>query len=119
MDGDTLRVKINGQSEYVCLIGVDTPEKGRCYAKEAADSLKPMLDKEVELESDKSQGDKDRYGRLLRYIHWNGHNVNQWLIENGFAKEYTYNKPYRYQSKFQEAEGRARVKGSGLWQCKL
>lgn len=117
IDGDTIRIFVNGQYETVRLIGVDTPEEGECFSEEAAESLKPILNKEVELESDSSQSDRDRYRRLLRYVHWSGNNMNQWLIENGFAKEYTYSKPYKYQKEFRSAEIKAKNLPVSLWKC--
>lgn len=30
----------------------------------------------------------DKYGRLLGVIYLNGENINQWLLDNGYAKPY-------------------------------
>ena len=64
IDGDTVEL-IDG--ERVRLIGIDTPEKGnKCY-KESAIRLSELVEgKDVILERDVE--DKDRYGRLLRFI---------------------------------------------------
>ena len=40
---------------------------------------------------------------------------NQWMIENGYGHEYTYNIPYKFQAEFQEAERQAQAKSLGLW----
>jgi len=37
------------------------------------------------------------------------------LIEEGFAQEYTYQNPYKYQQEFQFAEKRAQESKRGLW----
>ena len=40
---------------------------------------------------------------------------NEWMIRQGYAREFTYNEPYRYQQMFQAAEAEARAAGRGLW----
>lgn len=37
------------------------------------------------------------------------------MISEGYAHEYTYNLPYKYQSEFKQAEKDAREAGKGLW----
>ena len=37
------------------------------------------------------------------------------MIKAGFAHEYTYDAPYRYQQQFKEAERAAADSGAGLW----
>jgi micrococcal nuclease len=44
-----------------------------------------------------------------------GRNFNEMMIKEGYAYEYTYNKPYKYQDQFKEAEGQAREEEVGLW----
>jgi hypothetical protein len=70
----------------------------------------------VRLEADASQGERDTYGRLLRYV-WreDGLHFNDWMIRNGYAFEYTYNKPYKYQATFKEAQRYASDNNLGLW----
>lgn len=71
---------------------------------------------QVRLEKDTSQGDKDKYGRLLRYVHTkDGLNIGYEMIREGAAREYTYSKPYKYQSQFKEAERLAKAENKGLW----
>lgn len=122
-DGDTIKVEIDGENVAIRLIGVDTPESVdpkkpvQCYAIEASDlTKKTLLDKNVILESDKSQGDKDKYGRLLRYVFLqDGTNFDEYLVSEGYAFEYTYKKPYKYQKKFKSAEKSAKSDSKGLW----
>jgi micrococcal nuclease len=120
IDGDTIEVEGLGK---VRLIGVDTPETVdprkpvQCFGKEAAQKTTQMLlGKKVHLESDPTQGERDKYNRALRYVFLeDGTNFNQWLIENGYAHEYTYNLPYKYQLEFKNAEKSARENNRGLW----
>ncbi len=123
VDGDTVVVLINGVSEKIRLIGVDTPEtvdprkKVQCFGKEASGFTKSLLEnKTVRLEADASQGDRDKYGRLLRYVFLeDGMLVNKKIISEGYGHEYTYRLPYQYQIDFKNAERIARESQKGLW----
>jgi micrococcal nuclease len=123
VDGDTIVVSIGGKSETVRLIGIDTPETVdprkavQCFGKEASDKTKELLaGQRVMLEKDPSQGERDKYGRLLAYVYRSdGLSINKYLVEQGYAHEYTYNAPYKYQAEFKAAEAEARQQGSGLW----
>lgn len=123
VDGDTLSVNIDGKKETLRLIGINTPETVdprkpvQCFGKEASDKAKELLTgKKVRLESDPTQGDRDKYNRLLRYVILeDGTNFNQLMIEEGYAYEYTYEKPYEYSFGFKIAERKARESGKGLW----
>ncbi|MBI5400777.1 MAG: thermonuclease family protein [Candidatus Yonathbacteria bacterium] len=129
VDGDTIVVGINGMQEKIRLIGVDTPETVdprkpvQCFGKEAsAFSKSLLLNMRVRLERDASQGDRDKYGRLLRYVFLeDGTLVNQKIILEGYGHEYTYRIPYQYQTEFKNAERSARESQKGLWareECK-
>jgi micrococcal nuclease len=122
-DGDTIKVLIDGKTESVRLIGVDTPETKdprkavQCYGAEASAYTKTtLLGKIVSLAQDDSQQNRDKYGRLLRYVFLeDGINFNEQLIRTGYAYEYTYRTPYQYQATFKQAEQAARANSVGLW----
>jgi len=123
VDGDTLSVSINGKTETIRLIGINTPETVdprkpvECFGKEASNKAKDLLTgKRVRLEADSTQGDRDKYGRLLRYA-WleSGIFFNKQMISDGYAYEYTYSKPYKYQYEFKQVEAEAKQAKSGLW----
>ena len=123
VDGDTLKVSINGAIETIRLIGINTPETVdprkpvECFGKEASTKAKSVLTgKNVLIETDVSQGERDKYDRLLAYVFLeNGTNFNKMMISEGYAYEYTYNAPYKYQSEFKTAEANARNNKIGLW----
>lgn len=123
VDGDTIKVKMDGELKTIRLIGLDTPEvvdprkTVECFGQEASNKAKEILNgQKVKLEIDNSQGDQDKYGRLLRYVYLEDNTFfNKWMIENGYGHEYTYEIPYAYQSEFQEAENFARENKLGLW----
>lgn len=125
VDGDTIVIDMDGEKETLRLIGVDTPETKHpkkpveCYGPEASEYVvQSLLGRHVGLEHDGSQGERGRYGRLLVYVYLNEQNFNETLVRQGYAKEYTYSKPYKYQKKFVEAQREAISEEVGMWkQC--
>ena len=123
VDGDTIKVLINNKEDTVRLIGIDTPETvdprkpAQCFGKEASDKAKEVLTgKTISLESDPTQGNRDKYQRLLRYVFLGDLNFNKFMISEGYAHEYTYkSNPYKYQLEFIQAEKDARQNKKGLW----
>lgn len=127
VDGDTLEVLIDGTREKVRIIGIDTPEivdprrPVECFGKEASNYAKNFLaegNSLLYLEADPTQSDTDRYGRLLRYVFTDSegeHDFGKMLIENGYATEYTYRDPYKYQAEYKTAEQNAQEQKKGLW----
>lgn len=123
IDGDTIIVEMEGQSETVRLLGIDTPEVDpqynpiECYGRQATDATKDkVLNQTVSLETDPTQGKRDKFDRILAYVFLaDGTNLNEYLVTEGFAKEYTYNKAYKYQTAFKQSEKEAREKEKGLW----
>ena len=122
VDGDTVDIIMDKKVTRVRLVGINTPEtkdprKGvECFGPEASEKLKEiLLGKVIELKNDPSQDTEDKYGRLLRYVFLNGENINQKMISDGYAFEYTYKKPYEYQKEFRKSESEAREKNLGLW----
>ncbi len=123
IDGDTIIIDTTSGQEKVRLIGIDTPEvdpnRGgpECYGDEASKyTNETVLNKSVTIEPDESQGIRDKYGRLLAYVRLQDDSLlNQTLIAKGFAREYTYKKPYNYQKEFKIAETSARTQEKGLW----
>jgi len=118
IDGDTIIVNLEGKDESVRLIGIDAPETGECFNKEATDEIKKLIaEKNIVLESDSTQNNRDKYNRLLRYIFLEDNTfVNKIMIDEGFASEYTYlNSAYKYQTNFQESQKFAKTNNLGLW----
>ena len=112
IDGDTI---VLSDGNKVRLIGINAPEKGKPYSKIAASELGNMvLNKCLVLEKDAS--DKDKYGRLLRYVYADGKFVNEMMIENGFAKAFIYGNDTKYSEKFKLDEESARKNRLGIWE---
>lgn len=123
VDGDTIDVSINGETKRLRLIGINTPETVdprtpvECFGKEASDKAKSLLTgKKVSLEADSTQGELDKYSRLLRYVFLEDEtNFNLYMIKEGYAYEYTYSAAYKYQKEFKEAQFYAKTNNKGLW----
>ncbi len=123
VDGDTIHVLLDNKEETVRLIGVDTPETVdpkktvQCFGKEASDFTKSKLDgKKVFVQEDPTQTNRDKYNRLLRYVFLaDGTNFNKSLVLEGYAHEYTYDVPYKYQTEFKQAQQEAMANNRGLW----
>jgi micrococcal nuclease len=117
VDGDTIKVRLNDKIETVRLIGIDAPENDKCFSPDAtSNAQKVLLNQQVRLKADKSQNNRDVYGRLLRYVFLeDGANFNRLMITEGYAKEYTFISPYKHQSKFKKAQQEAKRAEKGLW----
>lgn len=121
-DGDTVVVDMNGQLETVRFIGVDTPETHHpsrpleCYGQEASVYTKQLVGaSRVRLEADPLDTNRDRYGRLLRYVYLpDGRLVEEELIKNGYGFAYI-SFPFEKKSQFTELEKTARDNKLGLW----
>lgn len=121
-DGDTVEVDMNGTAEKVRMIGVDTPETHKpntpvqCYGVLASDYTKSHVEhKNVRLESDPINQDRDRYGRLLRYVYLeDGTLWNLNLVQQGYGHALTAF-PFTKVTEFQNAETSARENSRGLW----
>lgn len=98
VDGDTIRATVDGNSERIRLLGIDTPELGRdgrpderC-AVEAKQFLADWItDSTVTISTDPHSPERDRYDRILAYVDSEGTDVSQTMLEEGWADLYTGN----------------------------
>ena len=116
-DGDTLALTTGAR---VRLVQIDTPElgSGECYSRKAAAELRRLLPAglPVRLEADSRLGATDRYGRLLRYVHARGTNVNVALVRRGAATVWFYDgERGKYAATLLAAARNARAERRGLW----
>ena len=123
IDGDTVEVLIDQKIIMVRMLGIDTPETvdprkpAQCFGKEASDKTKELLTgRSATLKGDKTQSIIDKYGRVLAYVYRDdGISINEYLLENGFAHEYTYGKAYQMKKDFKKLEKEASKNKRGLW----
>ena len=115
IDGDSIRVRINGRSREVRLIGVAASSGSACYASQAAKYAKSKLSgRSVTLRTD-ARHDASDGNRLFAYVYVQGSLFNIKEIRGGYAKERSYGPAYRLRSDFKAAERKARADHVGLW----
>ncbi len=120
IDGDTIVVAYNNISETIRIIGINTPETNECLGVQATTAAQNYFKdsgNKVWLEADPTQGERDKYRRLLRFVFTDDGAVDygKITITMGLAREYTYDKPYKYQSLYKTAQKEAQEKKIGLW----
>jgi micrococcal nuclease len=134
-DGDTFEAEINGKTEKIRMLGIDTPEKSssdkfdRDVERTGKDkktiqklgelshqyTVRLINGKKVILKTEPGGDNKDKYGRLLRYVYLaDGTFVNLKIVEDGYANAYRKFKLSK-QKEFIEAEKTARGNKKGLW----
>jgi micrococcal nuclease len=122
VDGDTIRVRLDGRTERVRYIGVDTPESVKpgtpvqCFAKRAAAANAALVaGRSVRLVGDVEQ--RDRYGRLLAYVYRepDGAFVNAQLVRDGYARTLQIAPNVAHAGEFARLAQSARRDGRGLW----
>lgn len=99
-DGDSLQLK---DGRRIRLLGINAPERGRCMADEARETLLAIaLHKRVTLQNIAT----DDFGRQLAHVFISGTNINETLVSNGLA---------RSSSGFTEAQSIAKENHLGIW----
>lgn len=123
VDGDTIAVNMNGSVETIRMIGVDTPETHRpntpvqCYGPEAAAHTQAVISKfgKVRLQADPLDTNRDRYGRLLRYVYLpDGSLVDEQIIQQGYGFAYL-SFPFTKKAQFAVDQQTAQASKIGLW----
>lgn len=111
VDGDTLDVLTDGkQTIRIRLHGVDTPERGQPYGKNATAALKTLLGQRVVVVNQGSGG----FSRTAADIYQIGgrNSVNLLLVEAGWA---WWARDYSDDPRLALAEDEARAARRGLW----
>jgi micrococcal nuclease len=126
VDGDTIVATIEGRSERVRLIGVDTPESVKpntpvqCFGKEASEHTTELLPKGTPIRLVRDAEPRDDFGRLLAYVYRarDGLFVNRDLAEQGYARVLTIAPNVAHATEFVAAVRDAKNASRGLWsQC--
>jgi len=121
-DGDTIEVDMAGTTEKIRMIGVDTPETKKpnapvqCFGPEASEFTKKTLTgTSVRLEADATNDNRDRYGRLLRYVYMqDGSLFQEKLIAQGYSFAYTIF-TFQKAENFTKLQHQAQQAKVGLW----
>jgi len=123
IDGDTLTVDIDGVTESIRVLGINTPETeyssrgAECFGAEASTYAKTLLEgTEVSLTADDTQDARDKYDRILAYVTLpDGRDFGQVMIADGYAYEYTHIYSYKNQQLYKAAQAHAQEDEVGLW----
>ena len=110
IDGDTIDVLFEETSVRIRLHGIDCPEKGQAYGKNAKEFISTLcFRKRLKVR----KVDTDRYSRLIADC-WltDGTNVNYALVENGFAWHFA---KYSNDEQLAILEQKAKAQRLGLW----
>lgn len=131
VDGDTLKLDINGSEMNVRLIGVDTPEsvapkeyleqtgkQNTDEGSEASAYTKNLMEtyEVVWIEHDKET--KDKYDRELAYVYLDEEATDmlqERLLAAGMAKCLPIKPNTKYANRFAEIEQTAKAEGVGFW----
>jgi micrococcal nuclease len=120
VDGDTVDVRLtSGRTERIRLIGIDTPERGRCDAAKATTYARSLAQGRATVaRGDATQATRDRYGRLLAYV-WlpDGRMLNRVMIDKGYAQPLTIPPNVAFADVFRAGARAARQAGLGLWRA--
>ena len=134
VDGDTIKVYLNGKKYTIRMIGIDTPEsvhpdksKNTVYGQKASEYAKEMFFEGQTVYLSKDISDKDKYDRLLRYI-WlekptdlnNETEIRQKMYNakvllDGYANAYEYAPDDTLYPLFLSFEAEAAEQERGLW----
>ena len=115
-DGDTIEVQVDGLGLplRVRYIGIDTPERGQCYWRNAKDRNEALVgSRQVRLEWDQSA--RDASLRYLCYVFVDGAMVNEALVREGYALAFTYPPDVHHADTFVALEEEARSEDRGMW----
>jgi micrococcal nuclease len=119
IDGDTIEVELPYGVEDVRYIGVDTPEVDpnvgvECFGSEASELNAELVEgQRVRLVFDAER--RDRYGRLLAYVHDGDTFVNAELLRRGAARTLTIAPNDSFAERFARLAQEAANAGRGLW----
>ena len=123
VDGDTIKIELDGKIRTVRMLAVDTPEsvhptKGvEYYGKEASNFTCETFTnaKKIEIEYDNNSDKEDKYGRLLVWVFVDDNLFQDMLIKEGYAEvAYLYG-DYKYTSLLQDHQAVVETKKIGIW----
>jgi micrococcal nuclease len=140
VDGDTVKVELNGKVESLRLCCLDTEESwpggskpvtkaGILASKRAKEYFGtdqdgiPSGDIRVDIEFDTNdpvpecmRKHRGNYARLICYVHKNGENYNLKAVKEGWSPYFVkYGRSRSYHSEFLEAETEAQSKNLAIW----
>lgn len=120
VDGDTAWFVLNGKKIKARFLAIDTPESTNTieeYGKEASYYTCDLLTnaQTIELEYDEASDKTDKYDRHLVWVFVDDELLQEKIVENGLGEvAYLYGN-YKYTSKLNSAQVKAKEKKIGIW----
>lgn len=124
IDGDTLKLEMDGEIIRVRLSDVDTPEtvhpnkEKQKFGEEASQFTKNLLPVGTKVKLEYVDGEtEDQYGRHLGMLWVDGKMVNELLVEEGLARVNYYHAKDsdKYTSRLEKAEESAKQAKKNIW----
>ncbi|MGB3404043.1 MAG: thermonuclease family protein [Microcoleaceae cyanobacterium] len=136
VDGDTIKVLLNGRREFIRLHCIDTEESFSNGSKPvtqmgvAATAMAKqyfthkdgsLVQVDIEFDSDHSiaaclEKHRDNHGRLICYVHKGAEHYNLRVIKEGWSPYYTkYGRSQEYHQQMVEAEAEAQAYHRQIW----
>lgn len=88
VDGDSLVGDVDGTNARIRVLGIDAPELGECGHDEAHHHLQTLLTDHpgnLQLVGDAGETERDRYGRVLGYLHAGNVDLGLTMVRDGYA----------------------------------
>ena len=125
IDGDTVDIDINGNTERVRLIGVNTPETKHptkpieCFGPEASAYMTQLLPKGTTVRIERDVEARDRYGRMLLYLYLGSNDlfINLDLVARGYGTPMSIEPNTFHRNDFVRAAAQAEAANVGLWKA--
>ena len=125
IDGDTVDIKLDGHTERVRLIGVNTPETKHptkpieCFGPEASAYITQLLPQGTKVRIERDIEARDRYGRMLLYLYRDSDNlfINLDLVARGYGTPMSIEPNTFHYNDFLHAAALAEAAKAGLWKA--
>ena len=114
LDGNTIVVNLDGETETVRYIGVSVGVPGESFNRTASLANQSWVEGQIVI-LERDGDNRDREGRLLRYVYVNNEMVNAVLLAGGLARYQPHPNKNRHNSLLLSAEDAARNAGRGIW----
>ena len=122
IDGDTVKIDLNGKEEDVRILLIDTPETKhpklgvQPFGPEASDFAKKFFKQGSEVGVEIDVSERDKYGRLLAYLWVNGKDYGTEVLKQGLARvAYIYPPNTKKVDMYREVQKIAQSQAIGIW----
>lgn len=108
-DGDTFKILVNGKKLTVRLADIDAPERGQPWGRNAREALSQKVAKQS---VNVDEVGRDRYGRIIGRLWFDGRYINQELLREGHVWA---DRKYPQDGRLLGEEEAAKNAGMGQW----